>query len=106
MRRCRQTKERIFKRFGLSTGNSYRPPIPAVGPRISAKHKAHRQRDPPVNPPRMPTGALKVIDDKGNQRYLTSAEESQLRGEIAHAYFIFGVDAKAIRQALRDGGKP
>jgi len=46
-----------------------------------------------------PTGALDVLKDPDNKRYLTTAEEGQLRSEIAHAYFIFGVDAKAIREA-------
>ncbi|MGB2333499.1 MAG: lytic transglycosylase domain-containing protein [Candidatus Puniceispirillaceae bacterium] len=46
-----------------------------------------------------PTGALDVLKNPDNKRYLTKAEEGQLRGEIAHAYFIFGVDAKAIREA-------
>jgi len=32
-------------------------------------------------------------------RYLTKTEEGQLRGELAHAYFIFGFDQKAIRTA-------
>lgn len=87
--------------FGLSTGNSYRPPIPASSAgRASPRNTRRIAREIRRSIRRgWPTGALKVIDDKGNQRYLTSAEESQLRGEIAHAYFIFGVDAKAIRQA-------
>ena len=46
-----------------------------------------------------PTGALEVLKNPDNKRYLTKAEEGQLRSEIAHAYFIFGVDAKAIREA-------
>ena len=46
-----------------------------------------------------PSGALEVIDNKLNLRYLTAAEEAHLRGEIAHAYFIFGVDDKAVRSA-------
>ena len=46
-----------------------------------------------------PSGALDIVNDPNNKRYLTAAEEGQLRGEIAHAYFIFGVDSKAIRQA-------
>ena len=46
-----------------------------------------------------PSGALDIVNDPKNKRYLTAAEEGQLRGEIAHAYFIFGVDFKAIRQA-------
>ncbi|MGB2240817.1 MAG: hypothetical protein ACPH3B_03275, partial [Candidatus Puniceispirillaceae bacterium] len=46
-----------------------------------------------------PSGALDVLKNPDNKRYLTKAEEGQLRAEIAHAYFIFGVDAKAIREA-------
>ena len=46
-----------------------------------------------------PSGALEVIENERNRRYLTKVEEGQLRGEIAHAYFIFGIDEKAIRQA-------
>ena len=46
-----------------------------------------------------PSGALGIVNDPTNKRYLTAEEEGQLRGEIAHAYFIFGVDSKAIRQA-------
>ena len=46
-----------------------------------------------------PTGALDVLKNPDNKRYLTNAEEGQLRAEIAHAYFIFGVDPKAIREA-------
>ena len=46
-----------------------------------------------------PSGALDIVNDPKNKRYLTAAEEGRLRGEIAHAYFIFGVDSKAIRQA-------
>jgi soluble lytic murein transglycosylase len=46
-----------------------------------------------------PTGALQILDKADNRRYLTKDEEGQLRGEVAHAYFIFGVDSKAIRQA-------
>ena len=46
-----------------------------------------------------PTGAVEVLSSKANKRYLTKQEEAQLRGEVAHAYFIFGYDDKAIRQA-------
>ena len=46
-----------------------------------------------------PTGAVNILNSKANKRYLTKQEEAQLRGEVAHAYFIFGYDDKAIRQA-------
>ncbi|MBT6121850.1 MAG: lytic transglycosylase domain-containing protein [Candidatus Puniceispirillum sp.] len=46
-----------------------------------------------------PTGAVEILSSKANKRYLTKQEEAQLRGEVAHAYFIFGYDDKAIRQA-------
>ena len=40
-----------------------------------------------------------MVNNKSNLRYLTATEEAHLRGEIAHAYFIFGVDDKAVRTA-------
>ena len=46
-----------------------------------------------------PSGALEMINNQSNLRYLTATEEAHLRGEIAHAYFIFGVDDKAVRTA-------
>ena len=46
-----------------------------------------------------PSGALDVLKNPDNKRYLTKAEEGQLRSEISHAFFIFGVDSKAIREA-------
>ena len=52
-----------------------------------------------------PTGALDILKNPDNKRYLTNAEEGQLRAEIAHAYFIFGVDPKAIREARHAIGK-
>jgi soluble lytic murein transglycosylase-like protein len=45
-----------------------------------------------------PTGALKVLT-KSNLRYLTEYEEAVLRADIAHGYFIYGKDQKAITQA-------
>lgn len=52
-----------------------------------------------------PSGALEFLNKKETLRYLTASEESHLRGEISHAYFIFGVDDKAIRQARQAIGK-
>ena len=46
-----------------------------------------------------PTAANAFLSEKATLRYLTKIEEGQLRGEIAHAYFIFGLDQKAIRAA-------
>ena len=87
--------------FGLSTGNNYRPPIPASSAGRASPSQTRRIAREIRRAIRRgwPTGALKVIDEQNNQRYLTSSEESQLRGEIAHAYFIFGIDSKAVRQA-------
>lgn len=52
-----------------------------------------------------PTAAANFLNQAGNLRYLTAAEEGHLRGEIAHGYFIFGVDDKAIRMARQAIGK-
>jgi soluble lytic murein transglycosylase len=46
-----------------------------------------------------PSGGLEILDKADSLRYLTKTEEAHLRGELAHAFFIFGVDDKAIRQA-------
>lgn len=87
--------------FGLSTGNSYRPRIPvsSAGRASPRKTRSIAREIRRAIRRGWPSGALKLIDDNSNRRYLTNWEESQLRGEIAHAYFIFGVDSKAVRQA-------
>ena len=87
--------------YGLATANGYRPSIPAstagrASPRTTRRVAREVRRSIRKG---WPSGALKVVNDKRNLRYLTKQEEAQLRGEIAHAYFIFGVDDKAIRQA-------
>jgi soluble lytic murein transglycosylase len=87
--------------YGQAGAHGYRPRIPAstVG-RASATRTASIARSIRRAIRRgWPSGALEIVSDAGNKRYLTAAEEGQLRGEIAHAYFIFGVDSKAIRQA-------
>ncbi len=86
--------------YGQAGASGYRPRIPqsSVGrasPTQTASvarsiRRAIRQG--------WPSGALDIVNNSKNKRYLTAAEEGQLRGEIAHAYFIFGVDSKAIRQ--------
>ena len=87
--------------FGLISQNEYRPrmPLSSVGrasPRTTRRIAREVRRAIRRG---WPTGALKVVDDPKNRRYLTKVEEAQLRGEIAHAYFIFGLDQKAIREA-------
>ena len=52
-----------------------------------------------------PTNANTFLNDSNNLRYLTPSEESHLRGEIAHAYFIYGLDDKAILTARQAIGK-
>ncbi|MGB1176149.1 MAG: lytic transglycosylase domain-containing protein, partial [Candidatus Puniceispirillaceae bacterium] len=87
--------------YGLSSGSSYRPRIPMyTGGRASPRTTRRVAREVRRAIRRgWPSGALEVVDNERNRRYLTKQEEGQLRGEIAHAYFIFGVDDKAIRQA-------
>ncbi len=87
--------------FGLTSQNEYRPPIPVssagrASPRTTSRIAREVRRAIRRG---WPTGALKVVNDPKNRRYLTKAEETQLLGEIAHAYFIFGLDQKAIREA-------
>ncbi len=87
--------------FGLISQNEYRPSLPlSTAGRASPRTTRRIAREVRRAIRRgWPTGALKVVDDPKNRRYLTKVEEAQLRGEIAHAYFIFGLDQKAIREA-------
>ena len=87
--------------FGLISQNEYRPPMPLssagrASPRTTRRIAQNVRRNIRRG---WPTGALKVINDPQKRRYLSKLEEAQLRGEIAHAYFIFGLDQKAIREA-------
>ena len=87
--------------FGQAGAYGYRPRIPesSLG-RASPTRTASTARSIRRAIRRgWPSGALDIVNDPTKKRYLTAAEEGQLRGEIAHAYFIFGVDSKAIRQA-------
>jgi len=43
--------------------------------------------------------AENLLNDKKTKKYLTKEEQSQLRAELSHAYFIFSYDNRAIRQA-------
>ena len=52
-----------------------------------------------------PTNANKYLSNSSNLRYLTPSEEAHLRGEISHAYFIYGLDDKAILTARQAIGK-
>ena len=45
-----------------------------------------------------PSGALEMLN-KSNLKYLTKYEEAVLRADIAHGYFIYGKDQKAITQS-------
>ena len=87
--------------YGQAGAHGYRPRIPASNAgRASPTRTASIARSIRRAIRRgWPSGALDIVNDPQNKRYLTAAEEGQLRGEIAHAYFIFGVDSKAIRQA-------
>jgi soluble lytic murein transglycosylase len=87
--------------YGQAGDYGYVPRIPAsIQGRASPTRTASIARDVRRAIRRgWPTGALNILAKAENRRYLTGDEEGQLRGEVAHAYFIFGVDAKAIRQA-------
>ena len=57
---------------------------------------------------REPTNANKFLNNQNTLRFLTPSEEAHLRGEIAHAYFIYGLDDKAVmtaRQAISKSPK-
>jgi len=86
---------------GISRPQSYRATIPESWKGRSAPRRTARIAREIRRAIRRghPSGALEMINNKANLRYLTATEEAHLRGEIAHAYFIFGVDDKAVRTA-------
>lgn len=104
-----EPKKGYLNGVGLSRPQSYRAEVPEswsgrASPRTTAKIARDIRRSIRSG---YPTGAVNILDDPSNQRYLTASEEGHLRGEIAHAYFIFGVDDKAVRtarQAIAKGG--
>ncbi len=94
-------KKGYLNGIGHSELHSYRARIPAsnagrISPRqtraIASKVRRYIRS-------RAPTAGNAYLSDKATLKYLTKVEEGQLRGEIAHAYFIFGLDQKAIRTA-------
>ncbi|MDC1381996.1 lytic transglycosylase domain-containing protein [Candidatus Puniceispirillum sp.] len=100
-RRSKAPKAGYLNGYGQAGAYGYRPRIPQkrVG-RASPTQTAFVARSiRRAIRKGWPSGALDIVNESKNKRYLTAAEEGQLRGEIAHAYFIFGVDSKAIRQA-------
>ena len=61
-----------------------------------------------LNLRREPTNANKFLSNPNSLRFLTPSEEAHLRGEIAHAYFIYGLDDKAVitaREAISKSPK-
>ncbi|MGC6530028.1 MAG: lytic transglycosylase domain-containing protein [Candidatus Puniceispirillaceae bacterium] len=100
-------KKGYLNGIGHSELQSYRARIPAstagrVSPRqtraIASKIRRYIRS-------RAPTAGNNYLSDPATLKYLTKTEEAQLRGEIAHAYFIFGLDQKAIRTARHAIGK-
>ena len=94
-------KKGYLNGVGLSRPQSYRATIPESWKGRSAPRRTANIAKEIRRAIRRghPSGALEVINNKSNLRYLTAAEEAHLRGEIAHAFFIFGVDDKAVRAA-------
>ena len=94
-------KKGYLNGIGHSESRTYRARIPAsskgrISPRqtraIASKVRRYIRS-------RAPTAGNAYLSDKNTRRYLTKIEEAQLRGELAHAYLIFGLDQKAIRTA-------
>ena len=108
-RAAKSPKEGYLNGVGLSRPQGYRADIPEswsgrASPRTTAKIARDIRRSIRRG---HPSGAIEILDKPANLRYLTASEEGHLRGEIAHAYFIFGVDDKALRtarQAIAKGG--
>ena len=94
-------KKGYLNGIGHSNLHSYRARIPSssagrISPRQTRAIAAKVRR---FIRSRAPTAGNAYLSDRATLRYLTKLEEAQLRGEIAHAYFIFGFDQKAIRAA-------
>ena len=100
-------KQGYLNGVGISRPQSYRATIPESWKGRSAPRRTANIAKEIRRAIRRghPSGALEVIDNKANLRYLTASEEAHLRGEIAHAYFIFGVDDKAVRSARQSIAK-
>ena len=107
---AKSPKKGYLNGVGLSRPQSFRADIPEswsgrASPRTTAKIARDIRRSIRRG---YPSGAVQILDKPSNLRYLTATEEAHLRGEIAHAYFIFGVDDKAARtarQAIAKGGE-
>ena len=98
---AQKPKAGYLKGVGTHLYQSWRPYLPQsrsgrANPRKTAQIAADIRR---MIRRKQPTNANKYLSEKGNLRYLTAFEEATLRGEIAHGYFIFGLDDKAIRAA-------
>ena len=94
-------KKGYLNGIGHSNLHSYRARIPAqTAGRISPRQtRAIASKVRRFIRSRAPTAGNAYLSDRQTLKYLTKEEEGQLRGEIAHAYFIFGFDQKAIRAA-------
>ena len=94
-------KKGYLNGIGHSNLHSYRARIPAsTAGRISPRQtRAIASKVRRFIRSRAPTAGNAYLSDRQTRKYLTKVEEAQLRGEIAHAYFIFGFDQKAIRTA-------
>ena len=94
-------KKGYLNGIGHSESRTYRARIPASSKgRISPRQtRAIASKVRRFIRSRAPTAGNAYLSDKNTRRYLTKIEESQLRGELAHAYLIFGLDQKAIRTA-------
>ena len=94
-------KKGYLNGIGNSELHSYRARIPASSAgRISPRQtKAIASKVRRYIRSRQPTNGNRYLSERSTLKYLTKTEEAQLRGELAHAYFIFGLDQKAIRTA-------
>ncbi len=98
---AKSPKKGYLNGVGLSKPQSYRAYIPESwsGRRAPKQTAFVAQKVRKAIRRKRPSSALKLLNSKNNTNYLTKSEEAHLRGEIAHAYFVFGYDDKAIRTA-------
>ena len=87
--------------YGLYKANSLKPrfPLNKIKNKFSRSSYLISIKFRKAINKRRATFAENLLNDKKNKKYLTKEEQSQLRAELAHAYFIFNYDQRAIRQA-------
>ena len=87
--------------YGLYKGNTLKPkfPLNKINNKFSRSSYLISIKFRKAINKRNTKFAENLLNNKNNKKYLSKEEQSQLRAELSHAYFIFNYDNQAIRQA-------